>query len=137
MKQCRNCQQIKPFSDFSKNKRGVGGVNAYCRPCALEINFWYDIGRKYGCTKKQYLSLLSKQDGVCAICQQECEKGRLCVDHCHNTGAVRGLLCRNCNLGLGNFKGDPDNLKEALNYLCQHQQQETPEEDQKSLRSVL
>lgn len=52
---------------------------------------------KYGLTEKQYVSLLQKANNKCEICGS---KKILCVDHCHNTGKVRGILCRECNLTL-------------------------------------
>lgn len=61
------------------------------------------------------------QGGRCAICDQPCDKGgELSVDHCHETGRVRGLLCRNCNVGLGYFRDLPGRLTDAANYLKQH-----------------
>jgi hypothetical protein len=55
----------------------------------------------YGLTPEAYDSLLEKQGGKCAICKQE---KPLCVDHCHATGRVRGLLCRACNFAVGTFE---------------------------------
>lgn len=58
------------------------------------------------------------QGGRCAICKQPSEKS-LHLDHCHETQRLRGLLCRDCNLGLGFFKDDPKRLQEAIDYLRQ------------------
>ena len=67
---------------------------------------------------QEYERFLSEQDGVCAICLKPCQTGqRLSVDHDHVTGAVRGLLCRRCNSGLGHFQDSLDLLKKALMYL--------------------
>lgn len=58
------------------------------------------------------------QGGVCAICYNEQEQGkRLCVDHCHKTQTIRGLLCTKCNTALGLFRDDTTIIKGALNYL--------------------
>ena len=79
--------------------------------------------RRYGITQEQYDELLEYQGGVCAICYQPETlqiKGKivnLSIDHCHDTGTVRGLLCRSCNVGLGNFRDNPENLKSAIVYL--------------------
>ena len=81
--------------------------------------------RKYKITQEQYDQRVKDQDGVCAICGDPethlnnwTGKVRpLSVDHCHRTKRVRGLLCHKCNLGLGNFKDNPKNLREAANYL--------------------
>jgi hypothetical protein len=59
-----------------------------------------------------------KSIGVCAICK---EPGS-CVDHDHATGSARGCLCRNCNLGVGNFRDNPARLRAAADYLEKHQQ---------------
>jgi hypothetical protein len=77
--------------------------------------------RKYKITLDQYDSLLSHQGGVCSICSEECESGnRLVVDHDHVTGAVRGLLCRKCNLGIGHLRDSVDLLTKATQYLSSH-----------------
>jgi hypothetical protein len=74
------------------------------------------LNRLYGISVVEYDALLAKQGGVCAICRQH-SKRRLCVDHCHLTGTVRGLLCDRCNLGLGYLKDDQASLVAALAYL--------------------
>ena len=74
-----------------------------------------DLLRTYGLTPEEYNSLWDKQNGGCVICGSTEKK--LCVDHCHNTGVVRGLLCTNCNQGLGQFKDDPGLLRSAATYL--------------------
>lgn len=74
----------------------------------------------YGITSNQYDALLVAQAGLCAICKRP-EKARskkfLAVDHDHNTGEIRGLLCHKCNAGLGHFDEDSDLLADALAYL--------------------
>lgn len=65
--------------------------------------------RKFGLTEHQYRALHESQLGRCAICLRPSPSRRLAVDHCHASGAVRGLLCTSCNLGLGHF-GDKDGL---------------------------
>lgn len=79
--------------------------------------------RYYGLSAFQFDELLARQKGVCAICSQpetHLRRGRplpLCVDHCHKTGRVRGLLCHECNWALGKFKDSQELLQKALNYL--------------------
>ncbi len=74
--------------------------------------------KKYGITIDQYEDLLIKQNGVCAICHQTCKTGtRLAVDHNHITGKIRGLLCTNCNRGIGMFQENILILKSAIQYL--------------------
>ena len=69
---------------------------------------------KRGLTPAAYGALLEKQAGLCAICGTG---GRLDIDHCHQEGHVRGLLCAPCNKGLGNFRDDPELLAAAARYL--------------------
>src|SRR5262249_48040161 len=72
--------------------------------------------KRYGISPAEYDELLAKQDGACAICRRR-SKERLCVDHCHVTGMVRGLLCKDCNIALGHLKDDQAALVAALAYL--------------------
>lgn len=76
--------------------------------------YWRKIEREYGLTREQYESLLAEQESRCAVCRQE---RPLVVDHCHDSGCVRGLLCQDCNKGLGSFKDDPDVLRAATQYV--------------------
>lgn len=71
----------------------------------------------YGISLEQYNSMLVSQGGVCVICGNPPTKGRLHIDHCHAGSGIRGLLCNNCNLGLGNFKDNPHLLLKAKIYL--------------------
>lgn len=71
---------------------------------------------KYGISNEDYASMLEAQGAVCAICEQPQER-KLFVDHCHDTGTVRGLLCHSCNVGLGWFRDDPKRLVAAVAYL--------------------
>jgi hypothetical protein len=72
--------------------------------------------RRYGISPAEYDALLAKQGGACAICRKR-SKQRLCVDHCHVTGMVRGLLCHECNGALGYLRDDQASLVAALAYL--------------------
>lgn len=81
--------------------------------------------RKYGLSLEKYDSMLVSQAGVCAICcapptPENCKCGLLVVDHCHRTGKVRGLLCNNCNSGLGFFKENTQALLHARHYVYDH-----------------
>lgn len=82
---------------------------------------WSNIKAKFGLSKEQYLTLLAKQDGRCAICSTDSPLGWgvFVVDHCHSSGKVRGLLCSNCNTGLGLFKDSVEALTKAITYLSQ------------------
>lgn len=70
--------------------------------------------RKYGLTIEELEQLKTAQEGLCKICKRAVP---LVVDHCHQTGKIRGLLCRLCNLGLGGFGDNVEALAEAILYL--------------------
>lgn len=76
-----------------------------------------NLMRKYGITVDEYDRILSKQGGVCKICGKSSQGVSLAVDHDHQTGRIRGILCENCNRGLGMFKDSPMLLAEAIKYL--------------------
>lgn len=76
------------------------------------------IKSKYGLTVEQWTDLLCEQQGRCEICSEPMTGHKnVVVDHCHTTGKVRGLLCSQCNVGLGSFKDDPVRLAAAIDYL--------------------
>jgi len=67
--------------------------------------------------------MLEQQKGKCAICgstDSNHNSATFCVDHCHSTNKVRGLLCVNCNAGIGSLKESPELFNNALNYLNAH-----------------
>lgn len=70
---------------------------------------------QYGLTIEQFEGLVAKHGGMCWICQQE--PNPPCVDHCHATGRVRGILCRACNTAIGRMGDDPARLRAAAAYL--------------------
>lgn len=83
-----------------------------------QSTYWAYISRlknKYGITEEQHKKMLVDQDHKCAICRTDTPP--LCVDHCHYTNNVRGILCSACNKGLGAFKDKPELLIEAASYL--------------------
>lgn len=88
---------------MAQGKKGTGGER------------WRHFKHRYGLTKEQYDEALAKQGGRCAICRKEGEV--LEVDHDHKTNLVRGLLCHNCNVGLGHFKDSRHRLIDASAYL--------------------
>lgn len=75
--------------------------------------------RKYGITTEDYLEIIDAQDGECAICSASISEldHTAHLDHCHDTGKVRGVLCRRCNTGIGMLNDDPDTLQKAIDYL--------------------
>ena len=75
---------------------------------------------RYGMTLEEYVLMEEEQSGVCKICAQKCVTGRnLAVDHCHETGKIRGLLCQNCNTAIGKFGDDENRIKKAVEYLSE------------------
>lgn len=73
--------------------------------------------KKYGLSKEEYDTMYEAQEGRCAICCQTPQETRLCIDHCHVSGVVRGLLCRKCNIALGFLQDDVDIIERAAQYL--------------------
>jgi hypothetical protein len=73
--------------------------------------------KTYGITIEQYDALLIAQGGRCAVCRGSGDGKPWHVDHCHDTGEVRGILCALCNRGIGHFRESADLLRAAANYL--------------------
>jgi hypothetical protein len=79
-----------------------------------------NLKHKYGITNEEYHTMLDKQNRCCLICNKHETFNapiRFVVDHCHETGKVRGILCNSCNTGLGLFGDCPHNLRDAAEYL--------------------
>lgn len=83
------------------------------------VNLHNRTGR-YRITVEEYKRLFDEQGGKCAICQSEITEQTCRIDHSHNTGIVRGLLCAACNTGIGLLKDSPDVLMSAVEYLRKH-----------------
>lgn len=76
------------------------------------------LRQTYGITLEQYEEMLEAQGGGCAVCGKQCSvKNYLSVDHNHETGEIRGLLCQMCNLALGYIEEDPARVDDLLAYL--------------------
>jgi hypothetical protein len=88
----------------------------YCNGCARD--YW--LMRKYGLTVEQYDQMLVEQGHRCALCGDENNGRTWHIDHCHDTGKVRGVLCDLCNRGLGHFRENADVLRKAAQYLEAH-----------------
>lgn len=82
------------------------------------------IQKNYGLPPGSYDKMFTEQGGRCAICKttrpggKSGDTGRFHVDHCHDTGAVRGLLCHGCNVSIGHFNHDEEVLRSAIQYLA-------------------
>lgn len=126
-KNCPRCGETKPRTDFAVRTNGYS--ESYCRPCKKSYRSpgakkrpWNpDRGRKsrYGMAVGQYDAMLDEQDGLCAGCGRDGVK--LFVDHNHESGLVRGLLCPPCNLSLGLAGDRPEILESAAKYLLENQ----------------
>ncbi len=131
MKVCGGCLEEKPNSEFSRARRNSSGLYHMCKPCkrAYERARLTPEGRRnknlkaaYGLTADQFKAMEDRQEGVCAICQSPPDmdamgRDQLQVDHDHETGKIRGLLCGACNRGLANFRDDSKRLLRAIVYI--------------------
>jgi hypothetical protein len=129
MKRCGSCRQIKTVSSFCKSKNAWDGRYGYCRECNSPRMTNAYLMRTYKITFDRYVEIAKSQGNVCAICKKpETMRHlgnkilRLAVDHNHDTGAIRGLLCNRCNCAIAGF----ENLvrdgvhDEAMDYLNRH-----------------
>jgi hypothetical protein len=118
---------VLPLENFVRTIQSASGYSSYCKPCHNSRtqasrekaggSRTYHLTRRYGITAAEADFLLEKQEGLCAICGVAPASH---VDHDHATGAVRQLLCFNCNGGLGQFKDDPAALRAAAAYVERH-----------------
>ena len=142
IRQCKHCNKDKEESEFSffRNKR-----NTTCKECRNRNNKWYAedkgerktkaklyykrikhkiaqyrsdlrLDRKYKLTREKWNEMLEKQNNKCGICKVVFGEYKPCVDHNHQNGKVRGLLCRKCNLKLEVIE-DTNFCKNAQSYL--------------------
>jgi len=129
-KKCSKCREILPIDHFGM-REDLKRPLSRCRSCQLEANKEYaknnpDASRhrnlkyKYGVTKEDYDRMFKEQNGVCGICKQAETSIRslyLSIDHNHETGKVRGLLCRNCNSALGKLKDSIERMKAMIEWM--------------------
>lgn len=109
---CGVCGIIKPVSDFHKNAGKDKGIEAACKDCRNTRI----VEARYGLYKGELQELKDNASNKCEICKNNYP---LAVDHCHSSGIIRGMLCTNCNNGLGRFKDSVENLQNAINYLME------------------
>lgn len=113
-KLCPHCELTLPVSAFNARKERKDGLQSWCRTCHSAYASKKQREYKYGLDHAAYEQLLAEHNSACAICR---DTEDLVIDHCHATGAVRGILCRNCNLTLGHANDDISRLLEAALYL--------------------
>ena len=141
-RECRKCDLTKPFDAFPL--RSNGRPSSWCKECTNAYtrayvksehgaarkkaaqdaynarNPDYFLTRNYGLKPGEYAEMVKTQGGQCAVCKTAKPGGtgkRWCVDHDHETGKVRGLLCTHCNMGIGQLGDDPDRLRAAAAYI--------------------
>ena len=142
MKTCSKCKQEKPLSRFypyTDKRNGRKYYHPHCKSCHIaDTRIRIDAKgklykrqiqhrqalKKHRLTETQYLQMVERQKNVCAICYQPAfsiprsnTAEYLSIDHDHQTGKVRGLLCRHCNLVLGYMEDVPERLRMAAAYL--------------------
>ena len=136
MKKCTKCKQVKDLFDFSKkNPRGrKPGLQPRCKTCSIEdVGSWRlakgkdgikDLyyKRTYDISLEDFNTRFIAQGGLCVLCKRQLNLeghsgDRAVVDHCHKNGHVRGILCNECNRGLGYFKDNIMALNNAVAYL--------------------
>lgn len=129
-KLCTRCKEIKPEEKFSKDKYRASGRKSACKECASgDFSKWRSrdvegarirdkisqYKSKYGLTDKEAMELItSKRVGTCECCGTVT---KLVVDHCHESGKVRGKVCSACNSMLGYAKSDTAVLQSGVEYL--------------------
>jgi hypothetical protein len=135
---CRDCKQVKPLSEFGPMGKGPLGKRYACRPCdalkAQRERARWDTDpqlrqRRLETQRRSYVKQAYGADGLladerisrgepCDVCGQHPEgKRAMAIDHCHVTGRVRGILCKDCNLVLGWMKDDPARLRALADYV--------------------
>ena len=136
-KTCPDCMQTKSKTEFGRHPSYRDGLRNQCRDCRREyerrrsrspenIEATRESRRRsvmkwrYGTTQDEVEKMVAAQNNRCLICNTEGEgqgMQRLCIDHDHNTGKIRGMLCRKCNAGLGYFRDNPTLIRTAASYL--------------------
>lgn len=109
-KLCIGCSKVRLSDSFPSQGVSPDGLSARCRECWQH----YNRQRLYGITETDYATMMKRQNGLCGICK---ENEAVVVDHNHDTSFVRGLLCHNCNRGIGLLGDDAKRLRAAAEYL--------------------
>ena len=130
VKFCNRCGFHKPLNEFHYRNKAKNTRNSECKSCMKERNRnWYNaadhrrkaLKKKYGISLEDYDKMLEEQEHGCKICGSKKSHMKhsdyLCVDHCHTTGKVRGLLCSKCNSAIGLLDEDTNRMRLAIQYL--------------------
>ena len=136
-KKCTKCERELSTNQFFKELRNKNKLDGACKDRQTKtslkwkmnnkrkIDDWsqkYNMQYNHRLSWEEFEELVDEQEGKCAICNVELILGghkneSTCVDHDHKTGAIRGILCRLCNRGIGLLKDDINILREAANYI--------------------
>lgn len=130
---CYVCKETKSLIEFSADRTRPNGRMSRCKKCNNKrIKEYhktprgraryrrYMLKRSYGLSVEQYEQMIRNQDGLCAICKESPknkQRKQFYVDHNHETGNIRGLLCGTCNSAIGLMQENPDSLRRAAEYL--------------------
>ena len=112
---CSRCHQVRYWERKSNDPEGLKLKQLKNR-----------LITKYKMTLEEFYAMVEKQDNKCAICLQpetHQKNGTLSVDHDHDTGKIRDLLCDRCNNGIGCFRENPEFLARAVAYLNKHKKE--------------
>ncbi len=118
---CKQC--VREYNKIRHAKRTKEDLDKINQRRKQNRNTWLTDRKKhfktkYGITLEDYENMFQSQNGVCKICKNKCSTGKnLAVDHCHETGKVRGLLCAKCNVNLGRIEKYLKNPDPWNNYL--------------------
>lgn len=124
-KVCTSCKREKKLTEFYKDARKRDGRTAQCKKCRSKK---YDrtpakrcanLRYRYGISLEEFEFKLAEQGGACALCAKKYIKGnnRFHVDHCHENGHIRGILCHDCNTALGKLGDTVESIEKVLEYL--------------------
>lgn len=124
-KRCSKCRADKPTEEFWKDSSRHDGLNHHCNTCSsAKFKKWKDehpehvkshrLKARYGIDRTEYFKIAEEQNNLCKICNR---KRKLFVDHCHDTGKIRGLLCQKCNSALGFLDDDVSHVRSMLEYM--------------------
>ena len=124
--QCKKCHIAHNKKDYEKHKEKRIATNKKYRNDNLEADKVrkrnYRLEQVYGISFEQKLNMIEIQNGKCAICDDNLKNPKhIHLDHSHTTGAIRGILCNHCNMGLGGFRDSKKALLKAVEYLIKHQ----------------
>jgi len=144
-KTCSTCKLVLPVDQFYPHRRMRSGLQSQCKKCSRRWHLDrpdyvraknkeyrrknptyardYSRNARHGVTREQAGLIRFAQKGLCAGCLEPLAKVKECLDHCHKTGQVRGLLCDHCNAALGRLKDSSATARRLADYLDKYESQ--------------